>query len=182
MMNSVLEALREGRLVELPPGNKENILKTLAEALASNTDVPSGDDTYGAIIERERESNTSIGMGVAVPHLAAKSDQGALRCVVGWSPRGIDYGAEDKGGVYLVIMYYIPAGKLGVYLKEISSLAHALQAQGGLETILKTADAATVRTQLEAWILSTNGGEKRTLPAHLIKLESKTPATEAGRR
>lgn len=182
-MNSVLAALREGRLLELPADGKESALQSLAGALAVHPAIPAGVEPFGEIAKRERESNTGIGMGVAVPHLAAKTDSGSLCCVVGWSPRGIDYGAEDKDDVHLVFMYYIPAGKMGAYLKEVSSLAQAVKQHGGVGLIERAPNLSAVRSQLEEWIQSAQGEEIHSSPAHLIKLGAKNtpPSMEATR-
>jgi PTS system nitrogen regulatory IIA component len=48
---------------------------------------------------------------------------------VGWSPAGIDYGAPDNEPVHLLVMYFVPDTQKNAYLKEISSLAKAIQTQ-----------------------------------------------------
>ena len=93
-MKSLLNALQEGRLVELPDTDKGKSLEYLANLLEAVPDLPPAPQLYEAMMARERAMNTGIGMGVACPHVRAPGS-GDLLCAVGWSPSGIDYGAPD---------------------------------------------------------------------------------------
>ena len=126
-MKSLLHALQDGRLIELPDTDKEKSLKYLAHIIEAVPDLASSPELADAMIAREKEQNTGIGLGIACPHVRA-SGAGELLCAVGWSPAGIDYGAVDGKKVYLVVMYFIPDSQKSVYLKEISSLAGAIHA------------------------------------------------------
>ena len=67
---------------------------------------------------------------------------------MGWSPAGIDYGAPDGLPVHLVIMYFVPESQKNSYLKEISSLAKAIQTQPELQDLKSLSDLAEVRHRL----------------------------------
>src|SRR6476659_75494 len=134
-MRSILSALQDGRLFELPDAGKDRALEFLARIVDANPDIVVGTDAIEEIKAREQSCNTGIGLGVAVPHIRAKRDDGELFCAIGWSSQGIDYGAQDGEHVHLVFMYYIPAAQKNVYLKEISSLVQAIKSTGGIETI-----------------------------------------------
>src|SRR5471032_3347290 len=120
-MRSILSALQDGRLFELPDANKVRALEFLARILDANPDVEVGTDAIEEIQRREQECNTGMGLGVGVPHIRAKREEGELFCAIGWSQPGIDYGAADGAHVHLVFMFYIPGAQKNVYLKEISS-------------------------------------------------------------
>ena len=134
-MRSILTALQEGRLFELPEAGKDRALEFLARILDANPDIEVGTDTIEEIQLREQECNTGIGMGVGVPHVRARREEGELFCAIGWSSQGIDYDAADGKPVHLVVMYYIPGAQKNVYLKEISSLVKAIRKSGGMEPI-----------------------------------------------
>ncbi len=128
-MDSLLDALRDGRLIELPDNNKEHALRFLAHILEAVPTIPAGTDVVGIVMARERTTNTAIGEGWACPHARVAYDD-ALRCVVGWSPAGIDYGAPDSAPIFVITMYLVPDNQRNRYLKEVSLLARALKASG----------------------------------------------------
>jgi len=189
-MRSILTALQEGRLFELPEAGKDRALEFLARILDANPDIEVGTDAIEAIKQREQKCNTGIGLGVAVPHVRAKRDEGELFCAIGWSQQGIDYGATDGEHVHLVFMYYIPAAQKNVYLKEVSILVKAIRKSGGMEPIEHAPDLNVVRNLLLDWVTNGLGETGPESLARMIKLEVKQaqaipvpavgPAVEAG--
>jgi PTS system nitrogen regulatory IIA component len=173
-MKSLLRALQEGRLVELPDNAKEKALEYLAHLIEAIPEVPSTDLSKEAL-EREKSGNTGIGLGVACPHVRSQND-GDLLCAVGWSPTGIEYGSKDTGKVHLVVMYYIPDSQKTTYLREVSMLAGAIKREGGIQEIAKAADIATVRNELLDWVsAATEAGIPET-KARMIRLEARQAA------
>ncbi len=170
-MRSILTALQEGRLFELPDNNKAQALEFLARILDANPDIEVGTDAIEQIQLREQECNTGMGLGVGVPHVRAKRDEGELFCAIGWSPTGIDYGAADGAHVHLVFMFYIPGSQKNVYLKEISSLFKAVKKSGGIDPIAHAEDLNTVRNLLLDWVSSVLGESGPEAVARMIKLE-----------
>ena len=177
-MKSLLHALQDGRLIELPDTDKEKSLKYLAHIIEAIPDLASSPELADAMITREKTQNTGIGLGIACPHVRA-SGAGELLCAVGWSPQGIEYGSIDGKKVHLVVMYYIPDTQKGVYLKEISSLAGAIHKAGGIQAIAKAEDIATVREELLNWV---SAAIEATIPeakARMIQLEARQAAAES---
>ena len=172
-MRSILTALQEGRLFELPDVEKARALEFLARILDANPNIEVGTDAIEEIQRREQEYNTGIGLGVGVPHVRAKREEGELFCAIGWSQRGIEYGAPDGGPVRLVFMYYIPGAQKNVYLKEISSLVKAITKTGGIEPIARADDLNVVRNLLLDWVSEVLGETGPESVARMIKLEVK---------
>ena len=113
-------------------------------------------------------------MGVGVPHVRARREEGELFCAIGWASQGIDYSAEDGKPVHLVVMYYIPGAQKNVYLKEISSLVKAIRKTGGgIEPIAHAADLNAVRNLLLDWVSAGLGETGPEAVARMIKLEVK---------
>ena len=186
-MRSILTALQEGRLFELPDAGKARALEFLARVIDANPDIEVGTDTIEEIQKRELECNTGIGMGVGVPHIRSRREEGDLFCAVGWSPPGIDYGSVDNEHVHLVVMYYIPGAQKNVYLKEISILVKAIRKSGGIEPIAHAADLNAVRNLFLDWVSSVMGDTGPEAVARMIKLDvrqtqaaSAAPVTPAG--
>ncbi len=179
-MRSVLNALQEGRLFELPDNGKPRSLTFLARILDANPDIEVGTDAIEEIQRREQECNTGIGLGVAVPHVRARRDEGELFCAIGWSAQGIDYGAEDGQPVHLVFMYYIPGAQKNVYLKEISTLIKAVRKSGGMEPIAHAPDLTAVRHLLLDWVGMVAGEAGPEAVARMIKLDLKQGPAPGG--
>lgn len=173
-MRSILTALQEGRLFELPEAaGKDRVLEFLARILDANPDIQVGTDAIEEVKRREQECNTGIGMGIAVPHFRAQREDGELYCAIGWSTAGVDYGATDGVRVHLVVMYYIPGAQKNVYLKEVSTLVKAMRKLGGIEPIAKAADLNDVRNLLLDWVASVAGDSGPEAVARMIRLEIK---------
>jgi mannitol/fructose-specific phosphotransferase system IIA component (Ntr-type) len=172
-MRSILTALQEGRLFELPEAGKARALEFLARILDANPDIDVGTDAIEEIQRREQECNTGISLGVAVPHIRARREEGELFCAIGWSPQGIDYGASDGKHVHLLFMYYIPGAQKGAYLKEISSLVKAIKQSGGIEPIAHASSLNVVRNLLLDWVSEVVGESGPEAVARMIKLEVK---------
>jgi mannitol/fructose-specific phosphotransferase system IIA component (Ntr-type) len=171
-MRSILTALQDGRLFELPEGaSKERVLAFLARILDANPNIEAGMDAGDEITRREKECNTGIGLGVAVPHVRGKREEGELYCAIGWSSQGIAWEATDGGLVHLVVMYYIPGAQKNIYLKEVSTLVKAIRKSGGIEPIAKAADLNAVRNLLLDWVSSVLGDAGPEAVARMIKLE-----------
>ena len=177
-MRSILTALQDGRLFELPEGaSKERVLGFLARILDANPNIEAGIEVIEEITLREKECNTGIGMGVAVPHVRARREEGDLFCAIGWSSQGIAYDAPDGMPVHLVVMYYLPGSQKNVYLKEVSTLVKAMRKSGGMEPIAKAPDLNAVRNLLLDWVSSVLGDAGPESVARMIKLEVKQSQT-----
>jgi mannitol/fructose-specific phosphotransferase system IIA component (Ntr-type) len=173
-MRSILTALQDGRLFELPEGaSKERVLGFLARILDANPNIEAGIEVIEEITLREKECNTGIGLGVAVPHVRARREEGDLFCAIGWSSQGVAYDAPDGSPVHLVVMYYIPGSQKNVYLKEVSTLVKAIHKSGGIEPMAKAPDLNAVRNLLLDWVSSVLGDAGPESVARMIKLEVK---------
>jgi nitrogen PTS system EIIA component len=177
-MKSLLDALQEGRLVELPTSDKNEVLEYLALLLEAVPDIHSDIDIVKEINEREAEGNTGLGKGIACPHIRVKRD-GELLCAVGWSPEGIEYGASDGKKVHIVIMYFIPDAARAAYLKELSSLAKAVLKTAGDILFDQLSDIHSVRNKLLDWVEMSVGDALPSATARMIRLEERQAAQES---
>ena len=176
-MKSLLTALQEGRLIELPDNEKEKSLEYLATIIEAIPDIGGEGGITESVLSRESLHNTGIGKGWACPHARSDSD-GELLCSVGWSPEGIEYGSPDGKPVHLVVMYFVPDGQKNSYLKEISSLAKAIQTMPKMQALSSLTDLSEVRHRL---LDAINGALESMAPdarARMIQLEAKHAAVE----
>jgi mannitol/fructose-specific phosphotransferase system IIA component (Ntr-type) len=176
-MKSILTALQAGRLIEISETEKEKALRYMASIIEAIPEISSSVDVVQGVLEREKIANTAMGHGWACPHIRVDGD-GELFSVIGWSPSGIDYGAPDGEKVHLLVMYYIPENQKNSYLKELSSLAKAIQNGQGIENIKKASTIEDVRNELLNWISSSANSSMPQTKARMIKLETKQSQSE----
>lgn len=171
-MKSLLDALQEGRLIELPEIDKGKILNLLATLIEAIPDFRSGLDFAGAVASRETAANTGITLGWACPH-GRVSGEGDLFCAIGWSPTGIDYGAPDGKPVRIVVMHYIPDSQKNVYLREISGLAKAIKANPALGELSSLTGLGEVRHRLIDLLTAAVDSALPDVKARMIQLEAR---------
>jgi mannitol/fructose-specific phosphotransferase system IIA component (Ntr-type) len=176
-MKSIIDALKDGRLIELPDNNKQKALGYLASIMEAIPELSPGFDIGDAVLKREEAANTALGMGWACPHVRVPGD-GELFSSIGWSPAGIDYGAPDGKPVHLLVMFYIPDNQKNAYLKEVSALAKAILKEQGMEKILSATNINDVRNELLNWVSSALDSSLPQAKARIIKLEARQAAAE----
>lgn len=174
-MKSILAALQEGRLIELPDNDKGKCLQYLASLIEAIPDFASGFDFSGAVSARERAANTAIGAGWACPH-GRVSGEGDLSCALGWSPTGIDWGAPDGLPVHIVCMHYIPDSEKNTYLKEISTLARVIQRDERMRRFGAEKDLAGVRHRMLDLLTAASEAAAPDAKARMIQLEVRQAA------
>jgi mannitol/fructose-specific phosphotransferase system IIA component (Ntr-type) len=174
-MKNLLNALQEGRFVELPETNKEKALNYLANLIEAMPDLRPGTDVAGSVLSRETQFNTGIGMGWACPHMRSSND-GDIICAAGWSPAGIDYGSADGKPVHFVVMYYVPDGQKNVYLKEISGLVKAIQRKQGEQDLAKLQTLGQARDWILDLVSTALESQMSDAKARMIHLEAKQAA------
>jgi PTS system nitrogen regulatory IIA component len=177
-MKSILTALEEGRLIELPDNDKSKSLQYLASLIEAIPDFASGFDFAGAVAARERAAGTAIGSGWACPH-GRVSGEGDLSCALGWSPAGIDWGAPDGLPVHIVCMHYIPDSEKNTYLKEISTLAKVIQRDERMRRFGAEKQLAGVRHRMLDLLTAASEAAAPDAKARMIRLEAKQAAALA---
>jgi PTS system nitrogen regulatory IIA component len=171
-MDSLLDALQEGRLIELPDNNKDDSLQLLSHIIEAVPSLPTGTDVEGLVMSRERTVNTALGKGWACPHARVPFD-GELFCVVGWSAEGIDYGASDGVPVSVVVMYLVPDNQRNNFLREVSILAKALMSYPGLEELRNARELNEIRDHLLNLISTSKESVGPDARARMIQLQAR---------
>jgi mannitol/fructose-specific phosphotransferase system IIA component (Ntr-type) len=176
-MKALLNALQEGRLIELPDNIKNDALEFLGTLLEAIPEV-SDEGINEKALARENLHNTGIGKGWACPHAASEMD-GEVLCAVGWSPSGIAYGAPDGVPVHLVVMYLVPDSQRNAYLKEISQLAKAIHQNEDLQKLQEITELSEVRHALLDAITHAIESVTPEARARMIQLEVRHAAVTA---
>jgi mannitol/fructose-specific phosphotransferase system IIA component (Ntr-type) len=178
-MDSLLDALQEGRLIELPEDyDKEDSLRFLAHILEAIPSLPAGTDVAGRIMAKEEATKTSLGKGWACPDARVPFNEDLI-CVVGWSPKGIEYCAPDGMPVRIIAMYLVPENQRSNYLREVSLLAKALAIYPELHRLNLAVELNEVRDHLLDLISTTKGTVGPDTRARMIQLQARPSVVEA---
>lgn len=172
-MDTILDALQEGRLFELPENDKNHALQFLAHIIEAFPQIPTGTDIVGNVMERERAMNTALGKGWACPHSRVDFEED-LMCVVGWSPTGINYDSPDGQPISIIAMYLVPSNQRNHYLREISILAKVLKSSPEVERLSSITNLSGVRDFLLDLIAASKETVGPDARARMIRLQAKT--------
>ncbi len=128
--------------------NKTEILQELVAIAAGSTQVVDADQLLRAIMDRENQYTTAIGLGIAVPH--ARTDAVHEQIIVfGRSQSPIECEALDGIGVSIFILIAVTANGHKEYIRMLARAARFLKNEDHRQAIMEAADEnqlfATIR-------------------------------------
>ncbi len=130
---------------------RDEVLKALLGRLAAGQGMLDVDAAFRALVEREGQSPTVMGSGVAMPH-ARLPGIDRLMVAVATSTQGMRFAEGPDGLVHLVILMLVPPSMPGMYLQAASSLVKMLREPGAA---LRAAEFASAE---ELWRFFNRGG------------------------
>ena len=104
---------------------KEDAIKELTSLLKMENQIKNESKFLKAVLKREKEGTTGIGMGVAIPHGKSKTVQQPT-LVFGKSKGGIEYDSLDGNPVYLMFLIAVPENSSDEHLKILSHISRKL--------------------------------------------------------
>ena len=121
---------------ELKSGSKDQVLSELIEILAADGKINDKEKFKEAVLHREEEFSTGIGMGIAIPH--GKSDAVTEASIAfGKSTKGIDFDSMDGEPAHFFFLLAIPTESNDVHLRALSEIARKLMHADVRERLLK---------------------------------------------
>ncbi|WP_100371700.1 PTS fructose transporter subunit IIABC [Bacillus sp. FJAT-45037] len=127
---------KETILLDLTSSTKDQVINELADKLDHAGKLVNKKKYIEEIHNRENQSSTGIGEGVAIPH-AKTSAVKEPAIVFGRSSRGIDYEALDGKPSYLFFMIAASEGANNEHLQTLSRLSTLLIDPDFRETLMK---------------------------------------------
>lgn len=133
--------------LELKGSSKDDIIDELIDTLAENGKVTDKESFKRAIVAREEESTTAIGMNIAIPH--GKSNAVTEPSVVfGRKTDGVDWNSLDGTPAKLIFMIAVPVeNQSDAHLKILQMLSRNLMDENFREQLLQA------KTEEEAYSL-----------------------------
>jgi len=132
---------------DLGASGKEEALQDLLELLGRSGKVRDEDAALQALLEREGQSSTGIGRGVAVPHAEI---EGLARPVMalGISRSPIEYRSLDREPVHLVFLLLFPRGGSGLRMSLVGQVMRLMRNRGVREALRDSTTALEARAVL----------------------------------
>ncbi len=127
-------------ITNLKSSTAQEVITELAENAYKNELVNNKDEFIKKLLEREQLTSTSIGQGVALPHLRKPSGTFVTepKIIIGRSAKGIDFASLDgkKTTVFLLLL----SDSEVVHLKILSKLSQILSKEENMKK-LKSAES-----------------------------------------
>lgn len=129
--------------VDLPPGSKEDVLKTILKILDSKGLIKDFDQALEDVIEREKVMSTGIGNSVAIPHAYTN---GVERLVAGFfrTSAGVEFEALDGNTVDLFFIILGPKESRRDHIKVLAKISRLLNHEEFRNELRNAADVDTV--------------------------------------
>ncbi len=121
---------------ELKSGSKDEVISELIDILVADGKVKDKEKFKEAVLHREAEFSTGIGMGIAIPH--GKSDAVTEASIVfGKSTKGIDFDSMDEQPAHFFFLLAIPVESNDIHLRALSEISRKLMHADVRERLLK---------------------------------------------
>ena len=111
---------------DLKGRDKNEVLKEMADWMASQDPSLDAQRLLAILLERERVSTTAIGEGVAIPH--GKMPGVKRVCgIFARSPQGVNFDSLDGGLTYLFFLLVAPEDSTADHLKALARISRLLK-------------------------------------------------------
>ncbi|WP_254273539.1 PTS sugar transporter subunit IIA [Haloarcula marina] len=130
-----------------PPAEKEACIEHLLDLLVESGRVDDRQTALDALLAREEQTTTGVGMGIGIPH--AKTDAVSESSLAFTrSTSGVDFGSMDGEPATLVFMILVPEAGGEDHLTILSSLSRALMHDDIRDRLHEADDEAAVQATL----------------------------------
>ena len=133
--------------LELTSKTKEDVIIEMVKILDENNRLIDKDKYLKAVIDREKEFSTGIGMGVAIPH-GKSSGVKEPALIFGRSVTGIDYESMDDEPAHLFFLIAVPEESSNEHLKILSQISRKLMHKELRDSLMKASSEQEVITLL----------------------------------
>ena len=126
---NIQELLSASRVnFNLQATTKSEVINELIDILDADGKLSDKEQYKAAVLHRETEFSTGIGMGIAIPHAKDSSVKEAA-LTLGISAKGLDYESLDETPAHIFFLIAVPADSNDVHLKVLSFISRKLMHQ-----------------------------------------------------
>jgi len=120
---------------DLQSSTKPEVIDELIEILAADDKLSDKAQYKAAVLHREKEFSTGIGMGIAIPHAKDKSVKEAA-LTLGISKKGIDYESTDGTDAHLFFLIAVPSESNDIHLQVLSFISRKLMHESVRDSLM----------------------------------------------
>ena len=132
---------------DLACGDRDQVLRALADRLESRGAVADAGDLYRKLVERENLGSTAIGKGVAIPHCKLP-DLERVIVTVGLTPQGVSMETPDQVPVRLFFLVVSPEGSPAEHLQSLAAISKWLKDGRKVEGVQRLSTSAEISAVL----------------------------------
>jgi PTS system fructose-specific IIC component len=129
--------------LDLKGKKKREIITEMVDLLVKNGKILYGKDVVEELMNRERETSTGIGKGVAIPHKLMRGIRASMICF-GRTGTPINFDALDGKQVDLFFLLLGPEGSTNTHLRLLSKLSRYVHSDTFLAALRQAETAAEV--------------------------------------
>ena len=129
--------------LELSSKNKKDVIKEMVGILDDNGKLLDSNKYMQAVIDRESEFSTGIGMGIAIPHGKSSGVKEAA-LVFGRSVDGIYYESMDDEPAHIFFLIAVPEESSNEHLKILSQISRKLMHKELRDSLMSASNAEEI--------------------------------------
>ncbi|GMV39763.1 MAG: hypothetical protein AMXMBFR64_14790 [Myxococcales bacterium] len=148
-----LTVSRSQILARVQVDSKDELLQKMVDSLAAEVPGLDPHTAYYRLQQREAQSPTVVGRGVAFPHALVPGLQRELLCVATLADP-LTYGDPDDPKVWLVFMLLGPGDRPGSHLRALSAIARRCTDDTFLATAMEARTPEALWAVLEPLLAS----------------------------
>ena len=142
----------DGIVPRLKAEDKKQALQALAAKAEAATGAPAH-EIYAAVLQRERLSSTSLGRGIAIPHIKLPGIK-AITCLFARLEHPVPFESHDGEPVDLLFFLLAPEQAGGDHLKALARISRLVRDPATLEGLRSAQDIKELRLVLTKPITS----------------------------
>lgn len=143
---------KDGIIPALQAQDKKQALQALAERAGAATGLDVH-DIFSALLQRERLSSTSLGRGIAIPHIKISGLKG-ITCLFARLEKPVNFDSHDGEPVDLLFFLLAPDHAGGDHLKALARISRLIRDPAALEHLRAASDVDSLRRVLTAPLTS----------------------------
>lgn len=141
-----------GIIPALKAVDKKQALQEIADKASEATGV-NAHDIFNALLQRERLSSTSLGRGIAIPHVKI-AGVSKITCIFAKLNNPIPFDSHDGEPVDLLFFLMAPEHAGGDHLKALARISRLVRDSATLERLRSAKDSDSLKRVLTAPVTS----------------------------
>lgn len=135
--------------VPLIATDKKSAIAEMVDLLVQGGVTESRETLLAAVMERENQRTTGIGLGFAIPHAKTDAVKGLI-IALGRTAQPIDFAAIDGKPVNLIALLVSPSNATSQHIQALARLSRMVTSASLLQKLLDAPDAASLYSLIAA--------------------------------